>query len=465
VLQQAVDMVILWDAVRLVIRTQLTGPSFDTWVSPLRCVGLSSDCLSLVANSQFQKDWVLKHYKGVVLAAVEGVLKEEAPDHPVPTQLDIAIDIPVDTADTDADALMATDQPEDRPWTPRSTHSQLNPRYTFDNMVVGSQNRLCHAVSVAVSESPATQYNPFFIHGPAGLGKTHLMQAIGHTVHYRYPQMAVRYITTEQFTNELIQSLATKRMNQFREKYRRIDLLLLDDVQFLEGKERTQEEMFHTFNTLHQSGKQIVLTSDRPPSHLQGLEDRLRTRFEWGLIGDITPPDLETRIAILQKKAEREGLLKQVPLTQEMLTQIAECHPGNVRELEGALNRIVAMALLEGGQLDMPRLQHMLGLHAVPRSLSPEVVLKTVGQYFSVKVSDLKGTGRTKDVSFARQVAIYLMRELLEMSYPKLGDLMGGRNHTSTMYACEKVKEDRLHNAMLDKQLKEIHLRLQRLDN
>ena len=465
VLEQALDATRLWDAARLMLKTQLTGPSFDTWVGPLRCLSVDGDTLTLQASSQFQKDWVLKHYKSKVLAVMEAAMVEACPEANPPQQLVIEVEADEEpaSADEDADAILANHTPADRGWTPRAVHSQLNPRYTFDQFVVGSQNRLCHAVALAIAEAPATQYNPFFLYGPAGLGKTHLMHAIGHGIHYRYPSLVVRYVTTEQFTNELIQALATKRMNQFREKYRRMDVLLLDDVQFLEGKERTQEEIFHTFNTLHQAGKQIVLTSDRPAGQLQGLEERLRSRFEWGLMADITPPDLETRVAILQKKAERDGLSRQVNLNNEMLTLIAECHPGNVRELEGALNKVVATALLEGGQWDMPRLQRMLGTHLGRQTLNPNTIIDIVAQYFHLKVTDLKGPGRSKDLSYARQVAVYLTRSLLEMSLPKLGDLFGGRNHTSIMYALEKVREEREHNAVLDQQIKDIQSRLQQL--
>jgi chromosomal replication initiator protein len=465
VLEQALNTAGLWQAARLMLQTQMTGPSFDTWVSPLQCVSIENGALTLLANSQFQKDWVLKHYKSKVLGVMEAVLLESAPDVAPPTQLlvDVAAVVESDSPETDAMALLANESLPDRPWTPQAVNSQLNPRYTFDQFVVGSQNRLCHAVAVAISEAPATQYNPFFLYGPAGLGKTHLMHAVGHSIHYRYPGLVVRYITTEQFTNELIQALATKRMNQFREKYRRMDVLLLDDVQFLEGKERTQEEIFHTFNTLHQAGKQIVLTSDRPAGKLQGLEERLRSRFEWGLMTDITPPDLETRVAILQKKAERDGLLRQVTLTTDMLTLIAECHPANVRELEGALNKVVATALLEGGQWDMTRLQKLLGTAVGRASIGADTIIDLVSKYFHVKVPDLKGPGRSKDLSYARQIAVYLVRTTLDLSLPKLGDLFGGRNHTSIMYALEKVREEREHNAILDQQIKDIQARLQQL--
>jgi chromosomal replication initiator protein len=459
--QQIMDPTRLWDAMLMMMRTQLSGPSYDTWLAPLQVAQLTETTLHLQAHSQFQKEWVLKHYQPQLLASLEAVFTAECPELPLPTLLEVTVrplgDDPINPSD-EADVLLH--EPADRPWTPRAAHSQLNPRYVFEQFVVGAHSRLCHAVAVAIAEAPATQYNPYFIHGPAGLGKTHLMHAVGHEIHHRYPGLLVKYVTTEQFTNELIQALATKRMNQFREKYRRMDVLLLDDVQFLEGKERTQEEMFHTFNTLHQAGKQIVITSDRPPAQLQGLEERLRSRFGWGLTGDMSAPDLETRVAILQKKAERDGLTRQVTLNNEMLTVIAECFPHNIRELEGALNKVVAMALLEGPHWDMASLQKLLGRETGLKRLSPEAILTAVSGYFHVKVPDLKGPGRSKDISYARQAAVYLIRSLLDISFPKIGELMGGRNHASIMYGFEKVRDDRAHNAQLDQQLNEIKRRL-----
>ena len=453
----------------------LSVPQFKTWIAPLKCVDWSSECLTLQAESSFSRDWVLKHYQTVILAEAKAltdrflseitrleitVLTEKPSENPTTAERTLV------SSDTPGPLCLVTDAVPDsfQPvgdsqsscWTPRSAKSQLNPRYTFEHCVVGQHNRFCHAAALAVAEAPAQNYNPFFIYGGVGLGKTHLMQAIGHYLLRHRPDCSVRYVTAEQFTNDLIQAIGKKALPPFRERYRDTDVLIIDDVQFLEGKERTQEEMFHTFNTLHQAGKQIILSSDRSPSLLLGLEDRLKSRFAWGLIADIQAPDLETRVAILKGKAERDKL--KVP--DSVLHFVAEMHPGNVRELEGALNKVAAFSMLTGVALDVATAQQVLGMKADPKQLSYVSLLSGIARYFHLTLDDLTGPSRSKDVSYARQVAIYILRTLTEASFPKIGEMLGGRKHTTVLYAYEKVKEEILLKPILQTQIQELTVRI-----
>jgi chromosomal replication initiator protein len=445
---------VVWEAALGVLRERMSAPSFETWISPLSLVSIGEGQAVFETESTFNRDWVLKNYRQTLLEALTLATGE-----PNPPQLVLHVREPKPAAmEETVDAVLA--EAPSRPWTPRTTQCNLNPRYTFEHFVVGQHNRFCNAAAMAVAESPATSYNPFFIYGGVGLGKTHLMQAIGHYVLQHHTQLTVLYVTAEQFTNDLIASLGSRDMKPFRDRYRKIDVLIIDDVQFLEGKERTQEEIFHTFNALHQAGKQIILSSDRSPKNLARLEDRLRSRFEWGLIADIQAPDLETRVAILQKKAEREGFMQKVPLTSDLFHAIAECFPNNIRELEGGLNKVVASALLDHGALDVTSIQRLLGGNQSSASLSLDRILETVAQYYHLKASDLKGPSRSKDVSHARQVAIYVLRQLTEVSFPKLGELMGGRKHTSILYAYEKVKEELELHPALEQQMKELMQRV-----
>ncbi|MDX2084164.1 MAG: chromosomal replication initiator protein DnaA [Candidatus Melainabacteria bacterium] len=352
---------------------------------------------------------------------------------------------------------------EPAPWTPRTQQSQLNPRYTFEHFVVGQHNRFPHAAALAVAENPAQAYNPFFVYGASGLGKTHLVQAIGHFVLRHHPDLRLRYVTAEQFTNELIASFGSggKGMGSFRDRYRKNDLLIIDDIQFLEGKERTQEEIFHTFNTLHEAGKQVILTSDRPPKTLARLEERLRSRFEWGLIADVQPPDLETRLAILQRKAERDGLQTRISLEEDVLLYLAEQHPHNVRELEGALNKVAAYGMLTQTPISLQVVQQVLGLGVDPQRLSPADIIEVVAEYYHMRPGDIQSPSRSKEISHARQVAVYVLRTLTEASFPKIGEWLGGRKHSTILYAYEKVREDMAQSALLERQIQEIIQRVQ----
>jgi len=318
--------------------------------------------------------------------------------------------------------------------------NRLNPKYSFDNFVIGGSNRFAHAAAVAVAEAPAKAYNPLFIYGESGLGKTHLLHAIGYYAQVLYPGIRVRYVSSEEFTNDFINSIANNQGTQFHNRYRNVDILLIDDIQFLQGKAETQEAFFHTFNTLHDHSKQVVITSDLPPKHLTGFEDRMRSRFEWGLITDIQAPDLETRIAILRKKAQSDRL----QISDEILEFIASKAASNIRELEGTLIRVTAFASLNGQVIDMPLVQTVLkDLITLDDDnvISPTDIINRTADYFNVTIEDLYGSSRSQSLANARQIAMYLCRELTSLSLPKIGQLFGGRDHTTVMYAHKKISQ------------------------
>jgi chromosomal replication initiator protein len=443
----------VWQAAQALLKARMSQPSFETWISPLSLDVLAEHSATLTAESEFNRELILKRYRSDLKEALS-----EAAGRPLEVAVVVAaVSSEPDLADAETHQAAAAAH-ANRPWTPRTTRSNLNPRYTFEAFVVGQHNRFCHAAALAVAETPAQSYNPFFIYGGVGLGKTHLMQAIGHFALQHHTEMKVRYVTAEQFTNDMINALAQKDMKGFQDRYRRNDILIIDDVQFLEGKTRTQEEVFHTFNALHESGKQIILSSDRSPKLLSRLEDRLRSRFEWGLIADIQAPDLETRLAILQKKAERENF--QIGL--DVLGYIAEAHPNNIRELEGALNKVAAYGMLTRTSIDLIVAQTVLGTPVDNSRISLEEILEVVAGYYHMRPVDLKSPSRAKDLSHARQVAIYVIRELTESSFPKIGELMGGRKHTTILYAYEKVKDELESHPVLKQQIEEIRARLKR---
>ncbi len=439
-----------WDAVLEVLKNQLSAPSFETWIAPLKLLTAQPDQVTLEATSAFNRDWIMKHYRQQIIQAFAGVM--DVPNLPS-LEIEVGEDKPEPEQESAAPANSGMDASSfKRPWTPRATQSQLNPKYTFDQFVVGNHSKFCHAAALAVAESPAQSYNPLLLYGGVGLGKTHLMQAIGHFVQQHHPHLKVKYVTTEQFTNDLITALGSHDMKNFRDKYRRIDVLMIDDVQFLEGKERTQEEIFHTFNTLHQAGKQIILSSDRPPNRLSRLEDRLKSRFSWGLIADMLPPDFETRVAILRRKAEAQ----QISLPEDVVQYVAESFPTNIRELEGALNKVVAYRMLTGCDIDLGQAQTLLGKRFDPSRLSNEDIIDSVARYYHLQRADLQSPLRTKHIAHARQVAIYVVRELTEASFPQIGQLFGNRRHTTMLYAYEKMKEQLAVEPPLRQQVQEI---------
>ncbi|HVV20503.1 MAG TPA: chromosomal replication initiator protein DnaA, partial [Pseudonocardiaceae bacterium] len=346
-------------------------------------------------------------------------------------------------------------QPFTAPAKPQTSQTRLNEKYTFDTFVIGSSNRFAHAAAVAVAEAPARAYNPLFIWGESGLGKTHLLHAVGHYAQRLFPGMRVRYVSTEEFTNDFINSLRDDRKVAFQRRYRDVDVLLVDDIQFLEGKEGTQEEFFHTFNTLHNANKQIVVSSDRPPKGLGTLEDRLRTRFEWGLITDIQPPELETRIAILRKKAAQDRLAAPA----EVLEFIADRIERNIRELEGALIRVTAFASLNRQPVDV-QLAEIVLRDLIPDSQAPEISASTImavtAEFFGVTMDDLCGPGKTKALAQARQISMYLCRELTDLSLPKIGQTFGGRDHTTVMHADKKIRKEMAERRRIYDQVQEL---------
>jgi chromosomal replication initiator protein len=373
----------------------------------------------------------------------------------------------VPTAPTPVQAHSAAPNLADRPVAPEPAatsnrdQTRLNPKYTFDNFVIGPSNRLAHAAAFAVAEAPAKAYNPLFIYGDSGLGKTHLLHAIGDYAQSLYPGIRVRYVSSEEFTNDFINSIQNNRGPEFQARYREVDILLIDDIQFLQGRAETQEAFFHTFNQLHDHDKQVVITSDLPPKALTGFEDRMRSRFQWGLITDVQAPDLETRIAILRKKAHSERL--QAP--DDVLEYIASVVSSNIRELEGALIRVSAFASLNRSTLDIPLAQTVLR-DIIDQSdtnvISPTDIIQATAQYFKLSVDDLYGSNRSQAVASARQIAMYLCRERTSLSLPKIGQLFGGRDHTTVMYAYKKISEQMKERRSLFNQVTEITAQLGR---
>lgn len=436
----------LWSKALSEIEKKLSKPSFETWLKSTKAHALKGDTLTITAPNEFARDWLESRYLHLIANTIYELTGEE---------LLIKFIIPQNQNEVDfmpKSPIKPMNKEDEQIELPQN---MLNPKYTFDTFVIGSGNRFAHAASLAVAEAPAKAYNPLFIYGGVGLGKTHLMHAIGHYVIDHKPNAKVVYLSSEKFTNEFINSIRDNKAKDFRNKYRSVDVLLIDDIQFLAGKEQTQEEFFHTFNTLHEESKQIVISSDRPPKEIPTLEDRLRSRFEWGLITDITPPDLETRIAILRKKAKAEGL----DIPNEVMLYIANQIDSNIRELEGALIRVVAYSSLINKDINADLAAEALKdiiPSSKPRMITIADIQRMVGQHFSVKLEDFKAKKRTKSVAFPRQIAMYLSRELTDSSLPKIGEEFGGRDHTTVIHAHEKISKLLQADDQLVKQLKEI---------
>lgn len=418
----------LWDQVLINIEKKVSKPSFDTWLKFTKAHVLQGDTMIVTAPNEFARDWLEGRYSQLISGLLYEIIGED---------LNVKFIIPPQEED-EGSALPAVKDNVKEKDSINLNQNMLNPKYTFDTFVIGSGNRFAHAASLAVAEAPANAYNPLFIYGGVGLGKTHLMHAIGHYMLENNPSAKVVYLSSEKFTNEFINSIRDNKAVDFRNRYRSVDVLLIDDIQFLAGKEQTQEEFFHTFNTLHEESKQIVISSDRPPREIPTLEDRLRSRFEWGLITDITPPDLETRIAILRKKAKADGL----DIPNEVMLYIANQIDSNIRELEGALIRVVAYSSLINKDINANLAAEALK-DIIPSS-KPKVVTildiqKTVGAEYNVKLEDFKARKRTQSVAFPRQIAMYLSREMTDFSLPKIGEEFGGRDHTTVIHACDKI--------------------------
>jgi len=431
----------VWQKVLNLIKGILDKKSYETWISSLHPLGYHDNTVYIQVPNYFHRDWLSNHYLSMLQNTVYEIINEE-----IEIQL-----IPPEEVDG---ALLKRLSPF-FPRTREQSLAILNPKYTFDTFVVGNSNRFAHAASLAVAESPAQTYNPFFIYGGVGLGKTHLMHAISHHILKRNASTKVAYVTSEKFTNELINAIRDKKPELFRNKYRSMDILLIDDIQFLQGKEATQEEFFHTFNALYEANKQIIISSDRPPKEIPTLEDRLRSRFEWGLITDIQPPDLETRIAILRKKA----IYAKIEVPDETLAYIAQKIQSNIRELEGALIRLAAYASLYKVPLNPDVAAEVLKdvfPRDVPRQITPALIQQKVAEYYGIRPEELQNKKRTRNVAFPRQVAMYLTRELTELSLPMIGEAFGGRDHTTVLHACDKIKAEMENDAVLKQALTEL---------
>lgn len=445
----------LWQIALVRLEKEMIRPSFDTWIKVLLPLSYEQGVFELGTPLQIVKEWVESHYVDKIRKAIElgtgkpvllrFVLKQDAAPPSLPTDPRL----PVNQSPALSPAL-----PERSPAKPQpparaeESYSPLNPKYTFDSFVIGNSNRFAHAASLAVSEVPAKVYNPFFIYGGVGLGKTHLMHAIGHRIQQIHPELKVLYISSEKFTNDFINSIMSGHPENFRNRYRSIDVLLIDDIQFLAKKEQTQEEFFHTFNALHEANKQIIISSDRPPKDIPTLEERLRSRFEWGLTTDIQSPDLETRIAILRKKA----LVENIQMPNDVIVYISTRIDNNIRELEGAFNRVNAYSFLNRNPITIElAIESLKDLFPKEKAnqVTPQLIQEIVSMHFKIKPEDMTSKRRTRNVTVPRQLAMYLCRELTDWSLPKIGEVFGGRDHTTVIHAYEKVNREKLEDSKM----------------
>lgn len=434
----------VWNDALPFIKLDLTDVSFNTWVKTIEPIVILEDVLYLSVPNDFIKNILQSRYLDLMTNSVREVTPEEY-------NLTLLLPDEIDKILHPKDEEVKEEENE--------SLKALISRYTFDSFVIGSSNRFAHAACKAVAKSPANAYNPLFIYGGVGLGKTHLMHAIGHEILNETPNSRVLYVSSEKFTNELITSIQTNKNVEFRNRYRNVDVLLVDDIQFIAGKESTQEEFFHTFNTLHESNKQIIISSDRQPREIPTLEDRLRSRFEWGLIADIQPPDLETRVAILKKKAELEG----IEIDNEILSFIAQRIQSNIRELEGALIRIIAYSNINNNRLDLNIADEALKdiiTNNQPRAITPTLIMDVVSSFYNITIDDFLSKKRTRAISYPRQVAMYLCREMTDLSLPRIGEEFGGRDHSTVIHAYDKIVNDMSQDPDLKKIIEQIEKEL-----
>lgn len=427
-------MDILWEKCLNIIKENVSQQNFDTWIRPIRITSLQDNCIILSVPNRFFKDWLKENYYSLLkdsLASLVGAA--------------INIDFEISQSqerrdDRPNNSIMSNNSiPVSGSTVKTRINHSLNPHYTFDRFIVGASNQFAHAACIAVSEQPAKNYNPLFIYGGVGLGKTHLLNAIGLRTMAIHQNINVLYVPAEEFMNELVNCIRYDKMPKFREKFRQIECLLMDDIHFLAGKERTQEEFFHTFNTLHDSGKQIVVASDKFPKDIPNLERRLRSRFEWGLIADIQPPEMETKIAIVEKKAQENNIVLPGAVTH----YIASSAESNIRELEGCLIRIAAYASLTKREINMALVQEVLKktVNTIKEKVTVEEIVKIVAEKFGIKINELKAAKKNKNLTVPRHIAMYLARKLTTSSYPDIGEKIGGRDHSTVIYACNKIKK------------------------
>jgi len=444
----------VWSRTCEIIKTELNNDrTFSIWFDPIKFLSIEADVINLQVPNKFFKDFIAERYTAILNTSIQKA-----------SGRDLKIEFALAQPNVAPEVKKEDPQKKDRAtfWpfakaspTPTPKEIGLNPRYTFDSFVVGSSNRFTHAASMAVCDSPAKEYNPLFIYGGVGLGKTHLMHAIGQKVLQKFPKHKVLYISSEEFTNQLIGAIQNRSMPKFRERYRHVDVLLIDDIQFIAGKDSTQEEFFHTFNALHDSHKQIVVSSDRPPKEIPSLEERLVSRFEWGLVADVKPPDFETRVAILKKKLEAAGT---TALPNDVLHFLAASIKSNIRELEGGLIRVVAYAKLSGKEVSLELVKEVLKDMIIEgeKKLTIDLIQKKVSEYFDTSPSDMKAKKRSKAIVYPRQVAMYLSRKLTDYSLPEIGAQFGGRDHTTVLHACEKIGDARKRDGGLSDLLDKI---------
>ena len=435
-----------WEAILSIIELETSSVSFNTWFKETELLSIEDNTLFISVKNEFTKEILNTRYIELIRNSALQVLNKD---------YNIKFMLPNEQTTTEQKAAKRNEQLQD----PLNNPSNLNPRYVFDSFVVGNSNRMAHAAALAVSEAPARAYNPLFLYGGVGLGKTHLMHSIAHYILDQNPSAKIIYASSEKFTNELINSIRDDKNESFRNKYRNIDVLLIDDIQFITGKERTQEEFFHTFNALYEANKQNIISSDRPPKEIETLEERLRSRFEWGLIADIQSPDLETRIAILRKKAEIESL--SVP--EDVLLFIAKTVISNIRELEGALNRILAFSSLTNKpitvELANEALKDLISKDR-PKIITAEYIQEIVATYFHLKPEELKSSKRTRNIAYPRQIAMYLCRKLTDLSLPKIGEKFGGRDHTTIIHGFEKISRELQTDIELTQMLNELESKI-----
>ncbi len=415
--------------IKELLKPEVTPISYDTWIVPLDIRSIEGNNIVFTTNSEFQKDFIENKYKSLIFNTLRYITNKD---------WTFSV-IDLSTEDTTKDII--TDEKSNVSSTEvESNKSTLNNKYTFETFVVGNNNRFAYAAALAVGNEPSKSYNPLFLYGGVGLGKTHLMNAIGNRILENNSKVNVLYVTSEKFTNQLINAIKDNKNEVFRNKYRNIDVLLIDDIQFIAGKERIQEEFFHTFNTLYENGKQIIISSDKPPRDIPFLEDRLKSRFEWGLLADISCPDYETRLAILRKKAQEENLI----IEDFILSNIANKIDSNIRELEGVFNKVVAIASLTHSPITIELAEKTINefKYESEKVISSDFIKETVAKYFNIDKEDLSGNKRSNDIAFPRQIAMYLCRSIANMSYPQIGIDFGGRDHSTVMHACRKIEKE-----------------------